>query len=88
MKIQVTVTEEAIRSAIESKVKLAINEATNGYSADNYIKEQVKLHFKSSVDTLIQDVLKNSPKLREKVTAEVEKKIRSQLAAVIKKSGA
>ena len=47
------------------------------YHEENYIKEQVKAHWKAAVDALVDDALKDSTVLREKIAAELEKKFRA-----------
>ena len=46
--------------------------------------EAVRLHWKNAVDVMVADVLKDSKTLREKIAAELEKKLRAQLAAALK----
>ena len=84
MKLEIEITEEELRGAIERKVRTAVADQTNNYGTDNYIKEQVKAHWKAAVDALVADALKNSGVLREKIAAELEKKLRAQLAAAMK----
>lgn len=67
MKLEIEITEEELRSAIERKVRTAVADQTNSYGTDAYIKEQVKAHWKAAVDTLVEDALKNSTALREKI---------------------
>jgi len=84
MKLEIEITEEELRSAIERKVRTAVADQTNSYGTDSYIKEQVKAHWKSAVDTLVEEALKNSTVLREKIAAELEKKLRAQLSAALR----
>ena len=84
MKLEIEITEDEIRGAIERKVRTAVADQTNGYNTDFYIKEQVKAHWKKAVDDLIAEALYNSPVLREKIAAEMERKLRAQLAAALK----
>ena len=84
MKLEIEITEEELRSAIERKVRTAVADQTNSYGTDAYIKEQVKAHWKAAVDALVNDALKDSTVLREKIAAELEKKLRAQLAAALK----
>lgn len=84
MKLEIEITEEELRSAIARKVRTAVADKTNSYVADNYIKEQVKAHWKSAVDTLVDEALRDSKTLREKIAEELEKKLRAQLAAALK----
>ena len=45
MKLEIEITEEELRSAIERKVRTAVADQTNSYGTDAYIKEQVKAHW-------------------------------------------
>ena len=84
MKLEIEITEEELRSAIERKVRTAVADQTNSYGTDNYIKEQVKAHWKAAVDAFVDEALKDSKVLREKIASELEKKLRAQLAAALK----
>ena len=53
-------------------------------NVDSYIKERVKEHWKAAVDALVAEALNDSKALREKIAAELEKKLRAQLAAALK----
>jgi len=87
MKLEIEITEEELRDAIERRVRAAIYDQTNSYVADAYIKEQVKIHWKVAVDLMIKEVLNDKDdknKLREKIMEELEKKLREQLAVALK----
>ena len=84
MKLEIEITEDEIRSAIECKVRTAIADQTNQWNVDSYIKERVKEHWKATVDALVLEALEDSKVLREKIAGELEKKLRAQLAAALK----
>ena len=84
MKLEIEITEEELRSAIERKVRTAVADQAFCYGTDVYIKEQVKAHWKAAVDAMVDEALKDSTVLREKIAAELEKKLRAQLAAALK----
>lgn len=84
MKLEIEITEEELRSAIERKVRTAIADQLNQYGTDVYIKAQVNAHWKNAADALVAEALKDSKTLREKIASEMEKKLRAQLAAAIK----
>lgn len=84
MKLEIEITEEEIRSAIERKARTAIADQTNSYSTDAYIRDQVKAHWHAAVDNLIVEEMYNSQSLREKIRREFERKLRLQLSAAIK----
>ena len=87
MKLEIEITEDEIRSAIERKVRTAIADQTNAYNTDTYIKDQVKAHWKAAVDNLVVEEMYNSRALREKIRTEFERKLRLQLATAIKTAG-
>ena len=87
MKLEIEITEDEIRSALERKVRTAIADQTNNYATDAYIKRQVKAQWEASVDFLVADMLENSQMLREKIRGEFERKLRRQLAAALKNAG-
>lgn len=84
MKLEIEITEDEIRSAVERKVRTAVADQTNQWNVDSYIKERVKEHWKLAVDALVSEALNDSKTLREKIAAELEKKLRAQLAAALK----
>jgi hypothetical protein len=84
MKLEIEITEEEIKSAVERKVRAAIADQTNQWNADQFIKDRVKAHWGSAIDALVLEVLNDSKSLREKVAAEFEKKLRAQLSAAMK----
>jgi len=84
MKLEIEITEEELRNAIERKVRAAVADQTNSYGTDAYIKDQVKAHWKAGVDALVEEALKDSAVLRKKIAAELEKKLRAQLATALK----
>ncbi len=84
MKLEIETTEDETRSAVERKVRTAVADQTNRWHVDDYIKERVKEHWKLAVDALVSEALNDSKTLREKIAAELEKKLRAQLAAALK----
>ena len=84
MKLEIEITEDEIRGAIERKARTAIADQTNAYATDAYIRDQVKAHWHAAVDNLIVEEMYNSQSLREKIRGEFERKLRLQLAAALK----
>lgn len=84
MKLDIEITEEEIRNAIERKVRTAIADQTNKWGVDQYIQAQVKKHWVLAVDALIEEALSNSNGLQEKITKEIERKLRSQITRLMK----
>jgi len=84
MKIEIEVTEEEIKSAVERKVRSAVADQTNNWGVDTYIKEQIKAQWKGIVDSLVKEALNDSANLKNKISAEIERKLKAQLNAAIK----
>ena len=84
MKLEIEITEEEIRSAIERKVRTAIADQTNQWNVDSYIKAQVAEHWKLAVDAMVREELADSERLREKIIASIEAKLKGQLTAMMK----
>ena len=87
MKLEIEITEDEIRSAVERKIRVAVADQSNQWGADDYIKKQVKEKWQTAVDAIILDALNNSQAMRDKIAAELERKIRAQLAAAMKAVG-
>ncbi len=87
MKLEIEITEDEIRSAVERKIRVAVADQSNQWGADEYIKKQVKAQWQTAVDAMILAALNNSQALRDKIAAELERKIRAQLAAAMKAVG-
>lgn len=84
MKLEIEITEEEIRSAIERKVRTAIADQTNQWGVDAFIKQRVAEHWKLAVEALIVEVMYDSDNLRTKILAALENKLRAQLTAALK----
>ena len=87
MKLEIEITEDEIRSAVERKVRVAVADQSNQWGADDYIKKQVKVQWTVAVDAMILDALSNSQELRNKISAELERKLRAQIIAAMKAVG-
>jgi hypothetical protein len=84
MKLEIEITQEEIKSAVERKVRKAIADESNSWLVDSYIKEQVKKHWQEAVDSLIKEEIANSHKLKEKIQKSIEAKLRGQITALMK----
>ena len=84
MKFEVEISEETLKTACNEKVKLEISRFVQSYPCEDSIKTKVRAAVPSAIDAIIADVLSNSAELRAKVVAEVERKMRLQIAAVMR----
>lgn len=84
MRLEIEITEDEIKSAVERKVRTAIADQTNQWGTDTYIKNQIAVSWKSVVDQMIKDALNNSKVMQAKIEAEIEAKLRRQLSGLLK----
>lgn len=83
LKLEIEITEEEIKSAIERKVRTAIADQTSNYGVEQYIKDSVKSKWKEVVDRMVEEYLADSEKLKAKVISEVDKKLKAKIQAVM-----
>ena len=79
MKLEVEITEDEIRSAIERKIRVAVAEHASNYWIEQGIKDAIKKYWEVCVDKIVKEEIENSSKMREKIQAALENKIRGQL---------
>ena len=84
MKLEIEITEEEIKSAVERKVRTAIADQTNQWGVDVYIKNQISATWKATVESMIHEALTNSPVMKAKIEQEIEAKMRRQLNELMK----
>ena len=84
MKLEIEISEDEIKSAIERKVRVAIADQTNQWSVDIYIKEMVKQHWKAAAEQMVIDGVADAPRLQEKVRETIEAKLKGRINALMK----
>ena len=67
MKLDIEITEDEIKAAIERKIRVAIADESNSYRADAFIKEVVKKQWAVSVESIVAACLKDTPQLQQKI---------------------
>ena len=80
MKLEIEVTEEEIKSAIERKVRTAIADQTASYGTEQYIQKSVKENWQKAVDDMVVDYLSNSEAIKKRIADNVEKKLKADKA--------
>jgi len=83
MKLEIEITEEEIKSAIERKVRTAIADQTNSYGTEQYIQKSVKENWQKAVDDMVVAYLADGEKLKAKIAEQVEKKLKANINAVL-----
>lgn len=84
MKLEIEVTEDVLQSALEKQVRDAVIAKVNEWGAERRIKECIDAMWSDAVASLVTEALSDSARLKTLLAAELEKKLRSQLAAAIK----
>ena len=84
MKLEIEITEQEIKDAVERKVRVAVADQTNQWGADRKITDRVKELWPIVVDELIIEILRDLPTLKAKVVAMVERKLQGQVTALMK----
>jgi hypothetical protein len=84
MKIEIEITEEEIKNAIERKVRVAIADQTNVWGFDDYVKGEVKKAIPLAVDKLISECLSNHDGIKNKVIEKIEKAMTAKVQAALK----
>ena len=87
MKLEIEVTEEEIKSAIERKVRTAIADQTSSYGTDQYIQKSVKENWQKAVDDMVIEYLSNSEAIKKRIADNVEKKLKAKINAVLAQAG-
>jgi hypothetical protein len=84
MKIEIDVTEDEIKSAIERKVRVAIADQTNAWGFDDFVKAEVKKAIPIAVDKLISECLEDHAGIKNKVIEKIEKAMTAKVQAALK----
>jgi hypothetical protein len=84
VKIEIEITEQEIKDAVERKVRVAIADQTNKWAIDDYIKAEVKKKIPQVIDILIDQCLTQHDSLKAKIIEEIEKSLTSKVQAALK----
>jgi len=84
MKIEVEITEDDIKDALERKIRVAIADQNNSWNADEHIKGRVKAFWLEAVDKFAIELMGNSKVLQEKIDKAVEAKVKARVSAALK----
>lgn len=84
MKVEIKITEDEIKSAIERKVRVAIADQTNSWGFDDFVKGEVKKAIPLAVDKLISEILTDHDGIKNKVIEKIEKAMTAKVQAALK----
>ena len=84
MKLEIEITEEEIKSALERKVRVAIAEHNSAWGAENHIKERVKVQWTTAVESLVAEMIGDSEALKLMIEKAVENKVKARVTAALR----
>ena len=84
MKLEIEITKEEIKNAIERKVRVAIADQSNSWGLDTYIKEEVRKAIPPAISALIEELLADHDGLRNKVVEKIERAMTAKIQAALK----
>lgn len=84
MKLEIEISEDEMLRVANEQIHRAINDKANSFGVDKYIKEAIEARWQSTVNSIIDAALNDIPAIKAKITQEIEKKLRAQLAKVLK----
>lgn len=88
MKLEIEITEDDVRSAIERKVRVAIADQTNSWGIDTAIKDEVRKAIPAAITSLINECLADHEGLRNKVIEKIERAMTAKVQAALKMKSA
>lgn len=84
MKLEIEIPEEELRDAVAASVRKQIQNHAVSYAANQAIMKQVADRWGDAALKVVKEELGNSEELREQVREEIVRKLRAQLAGLMK----
>ena len=84
MKLEIEITPEEIKSAIERRVRVAIADQNAAWNSEQSIKDKVRAFWNETVEATIQEILGDSAQLKEMIDKAVEMRVKARVAAALK----
>ena len=86
MKLEIEITEEEIKSALERKVRVAIADQNNSWQTDQLIKDTVRKQWGPTVESKVAEMLGDSARINDMVQRAIDAKIKSHVAKAFKEA--
>ncbi len=84
MKIEIEISDDIIRAALEETVIKQVREVLRGWPIPDEVKRMVKERWPEVVGAMIDDQVADHERLREQIADEMARKLRLQVAAALK----
>jgi hypothetical protein len=85
IKIEVEITEEEVRNAVEHRIKDAIAKQLREWEVERYIGESLKRKWPGVIDSMIVEMVSNSETLKEEIAREIKAKLKRKISAIMSK---
>ena len=87
MKIEIEVSEDVLREELQRQAAILLLDKLGNWQLKDELAKVVNKLWGENVEKVVREELANTPALREKVVATIERKIQGQLTALMKKGG-
>ena len=87
MKIEVEVDDADIASIAKKQVLKEIESATYSWKVNELVKTEVAKRLPLVIHDMVQENMQNLESIRESVADEIQRKLKAQIAAAMKKAG-
>lgn len=84
MKFEIEIPEEEIRNEVSKKIHTAVKEYSSSYYVDDEVKKLLRKYWSDTVESLVQEELKNAEALRKVIRTAMENKVKAQLQALMR----
>ena len=84
MKIEIEISDEMIRAALEETVIKQVREVLRGWPIPDEVKRMVKDRWPEVVGAMIDDQVADHEGIRKQIADEMARKLRLQVAAAMK----
>jgi hypothetical protein len=85
IKIEVEITEEEVRNAVEHRIKDAIAKQLREWEVERYIGESLKRKWPGVIDSMIVEMVSNSETLKEEIARKIKEKLKRKISAIMSK---
>ena len=86
MKIEIEVTEEEIRSALELPIRRQVSSTLSHWSVEEDIKRMINDRWPEMAKAMIEEQLADSEKLEQQICDQILRKLKLQVARVMRSS--
>lgn len=84
MKLEIEISEDILRESVNRQIRDLVESKANAWGTEKLLREAIESQWGNVVTRLVTEALQDSPKLKAKIAAEIERKLRAQLNAAIK----